>query len=73
MELQAIAASVIGGAALTGGRGSILGIVLGTALVFTIQDVLLLIRAPAYYFDGFVGLLIVLAVIMNTAVRRSKA
>jgi simple sugar transport system permease protein len=73
MELQSIAACVIGGAALTGGRGSILGIVLGTALVFTIQDVLLLTGAPAYYFDGFVGMLIVIAVVLNTAVRRGKA
>ena len=72
MELQAIAACVIGGAALTGGRGSILGIVLGTALVYTIQDVLLLLRAPAYYFDGFVGMLIVIAVVMNTAIRNSR-
>ena len=69
MELQSIAACVIGGAALTGGRGSILGVVLGTALVFTIQDVLLLIRAPGLYFDGFVGTLIVIAVVMNTAIR----
>jgi simple sugar transport system permease protein len=73
MELQAIAACVIGGLALTGGRGSILGIVLGTALVFTIQDTLLLLRAPGFYFEMFVGSLIVIAVIMNTAVRRSKA
>jgi simple sugar transport system permease protein len=72
MELQAIAACVIGGAALNGGRGSILGIVLGTALVYTIQDVLLLLRAPAYYFDGFVGMLIVIAVVMNTAIRNSR-
>lgn len=72
MELQTIAACVIGGFALTGGRGSILGIVLGTALVFTIQDVLLLLRAPAFYFDMFVGALIVLAVVMNTAVRRVR-
>jgi simple sugar transport system permease protein len=72
MELQSIAACVIGGAALTGGRGSILGIVLGTALVFTIQDVLLLTRAPGFYFDMFVGALIVIAVIMNTAIRRSR-
>ena len=50
----------------------ILGIVLGTALVFTIQDVLLLLRAPGFYFDMFVGVLIVIAVIMNTAVRRTK-
>src|SRR5580704_4658667 len=73
MELQAIAACVIGGVALTGGRGSILGIVLGTALVFTIQDVLLLLRAPGFYFDMFVGALIVIAVIMNTAIRRTKS
>jgi ribose/xylose/arabinose/galactoside ABC-type transport system permease subunit len=72
MELQSIAACVIGGVALTGGRGSILGVVLGTALVFTIQDVLLLIRAPGFYFDMFVGALIVIAVIMNTAIRRSR-
>ena len=73
MELQAIAACVIGGAALNGGRGSIPGIVLGTALVYTIQDVLLLLRAPAYYFDGFVGMLIVIAVVMNTAIRNSRS
>lgn len=73
MELQSIAACVIGGLALTGGRGSILGIVLGTALVFTIQDVLLLLQAPAFYFEMFVGALIVIAVVMNTAIRRGKA
>jgi simple sugar transport system permease protein len=73
MELQAIAACVIGGLALNGGRGSIVGIVLGTALVFTIQDVLLLLRAPGFYFEMFVGALIVIAVVMNTAIRRAKA
>lgn len=73
MELQSIAACVIGGAALTGGRGSILGFALGTALVFTIQDILLLLRAPGFYFDMFVGALIVIAVIINTAIRRSRA
>ena len=72
MELQAIAACVIGGLALNGGRGSIMGIVLGTALVFTIQDVLLLLQAPAFYFEMFVGSLIVIAVIMNTAIRRAR-
>lgn len=72
MELTAIAACVIGGASLTGGRGSILGVVLGTALVFTIQDVLLLLQAPGFYFDMFVGALIVVAVIMNTSIRNSR-
>lgn len=72
LELVAIAACVIGGHALMGGRGSILGIVLGTALMFTIQDVLLLMRAPGFYFEMFVGGLIVIAVIMNMAIRRKS-
>ena len=72
-ELQAIAACVIGGCALTGGRGSILGIVFGTMLIFLIKDVLLLLRAPGFYFNMFVGALIVISVILNTAVRRDRA
>jgi simple sugar transport system permease protein len=68
LELQAIAACVIGGLALTGGRGTILGIFLGAAFMYTIQDVLLLARAPGFYLDIFVGVLIVLAVIFNEVV-----
>jgi simple sugar transport system permease protein len=70
MELRSIAACVIGGMALMGGRGSIVGVVLGTALVFTINDVLLLLRAPGFYFDMFVGGLIIVAVILNHGIRR---
>lgn len=72
LELQAIAACVIGSVALTGGRGAILGIFLGAALIYTIQDVLLLLRAPGFYLDIFVGVLIVVAVIFNELVRQSK-
>ena len=72
LELIAIAACVIGGNALMGGRGSILGIFLGTALMFTIQDLLLLLRAPGFYFEMFVGSLIVIAVVMNTYIRRTQ-
>ena len=70
LELQAIAACVIGGVALSGGRGTILGIFLGAALIYTIQDILLLLRAPGFYLDIFVGMLIVGAAIFNEAVRR---
>ena len=70
LELEAIAACVIGGCALMGGRGSIIGIMLGTALIYTIQDLLLLLRAPGFYFDMFVGSLIVIAVITNVALRK---
>ena len=70
LELEAIAACVIGGCALMGGRGSVLGIMLGTALIYTIQDLLLLLRAPGFYFEMFVGGLIVLAVIINVTIRK---
>lgn len=72
MELQAIAACVIGGVALTGGRGSILGVFLGAALIYTIQDILLLARAPGFYLDIFVGLLIVGAAIFNQMIRSQQ-
>lgn len=71
-ELQAIAACVIGGVSLTGGQGSVLGIFLGAALLFTIQTVLLLLRAPGFYLDMFMGILIVAAVIFNRLTMKDK-
>ena len=72
LELQAIAACVIGGVSLTGGEGSILGLFLGAALLYTIQDVLLLLRAPGTYLDMFMGILIVVAVIFNRLTKKEK-
>lgn len=65
LELQAIAACVIGGLSLNGGRGSILGIFLGVMLIHTITDVLLLLRAPGFYLDMFIATLIVVAAAFN--------
>lgn len=73
LPLNAIAACVIGGVALTGGRGSMLGIAVGSALIYTIQDVLLLVRAPGYYLQLFVGLLIIAAAGLNQLARGRAA
>lgn len=70
LELQAIAACVIGGLSLTGGRGSVPGIVLGAMLIHTITNVLLLMRAPGFYLDMFVAVLIVGAAAFNSAIER---
>lgn len=70
LELQAIAACVIGGLSLNGGRGSILGIFLGVMLVHTITDVLLLLRAPGFYLDMFIAVLIVVAAAFNHLIER---
>jgi simple sugar transport system permease protein len=69
LELQAIAACVIGGTALVGGKGTILGAFLGAALMYTIQDVLLLLRAPGHYLQMFVGIIIVSAAALNEAMK----
>ena len=70
LELQAIAACVIGGLSLKGGRGSILGIFLGAMLIHTITDVLLLLRAPGFYLDMFIAVLIVVAAAFNHLIER---
>lgn len=65
LPLLAIAACVIGGLVLNGGRGTVLGIAVGAALIYTIQDVLLLLRTPGFYLNLFVGLLIIAAAGLN--------
>jgi len=72
LELQAIAACVIGGTALMGGSGSVLGVIIGAALLYTIQDFLLLLRAPGFYLKLFLGLVIIIAVVLNQIVRKEE-
>lgn len=61
LPLFAIAACVVGGLALNGGRGTILGIFLGSALLFWISDVLLLTQTPGLYITAPIGALIIAA------------
>jgi len=71
IELYAVAICVIGGVSLFGGRGSVIGIVLGAAVLQLVQDTILMARLPGFYLDMFVGILIVAGVIANQIVRRS--
>ena len=71
-ELQAIVACVIGGLFLFGGRGTILGIMLGAALVYTLQNALIIMRADGGYHKVFVGAAVIVAVIVNTWIARRR-
>lgn len=73
LELRAIAICVIGGLALNGGRGTVLGIFVGACLLYMVEDVLLLLRAPGFYLDVFVGAILVGAVIINTWMTRRSS
>ena len=69
-ELQAIAAAVIGGAALFGGFGSILSPIVGVFVIRMLDNGLVMVRIDANYFKLAIGCLTILAVIVNVMVRR---
>ncbi|SET81575.1 ABC transporter permease [Paracoccus homiensis] len=65
-ELTAIAAVVIGGAALTGGRGTMRGTMLGAFVIGFLSDGLVIIGVSSYWQTVFTGAVIVLAVLLNS-------
>ncbi|ABK72360.1 ABC transporter permease [Mycolicibacterium smegmatis] len=64
-ELDAIAAVVIGGASLMGGRGTIWGTALGLLMIQTLNNGLDILVVPAYWQDVIKGVLIVAAVAVD--------
>jgi simple sugar transport system permease protein len=70
MELEAIAAAVIGGVLLTGGRGSVLGAALGTFFLTAVRSELITMGAPSDWYTAFVGFVLVFATVANTLIRR---
>lgn len=70
LELQAIAATVIGGTALSGGVGTTLGTALGAIITGQIQNGLILLGATAYLHETFLGIIIIIAVTMNRLITR---
>lgn len=70
LELQAVAAAVIGGTALTGGVGSILGGILGATLIRVIDNGMVLSQIDSNWFKFAVGALTILAVVGNAWMRK---
>ena len=70
VELNAIAAAVIGGALLTGGSGSIWGALVGVLLISTLRTAVVLLGLPADNFEAIVGVCIIGAVILNNWLRQ---
>lgn len=71
-ELEVIAMTVIGGALLSGGYGSIIGSLLGALIFGMLQTGLILIGVDSRLFSGTVGVIIIIAVVLNTQVRNTS-
>jgi len=71
LELQAVAAAVIGGTALTGGVGTVLGAIVGALLIRVIDNGLVMIQVDASWFKFAVGTLTILAVSANSWLGRT--
>lgn len=69
-ELYAIAAAVLGGCSLRGGEGSIIGVIIGTAVMRALNNSIILLEISAQLEMFIVGLVILLGVIVDELVRR---
>jgi ribose transport system permease protein len=73
MELNIIAAAVIGGASLNGGSGTILGAILGIALLSVVTSSLILLDVSVYWQDMIKGCILLAAVSIDHLLHKRKA
>ena len=64
-EMDAIAAVVVGGTSMSGGRGSIIGTVLGMLIIAVMNNLLNLIGVPPFLREAFKGLIVLVAVLLQ--------
>jgi len=71
-ELDIIASAVVGGASLSGGRGSVVGAVLGTLIFGVLRNALPQISGATFYDRLIVGLVVIVIVVMDQLLQRRK-
>ena len=70
-ELYAIAAAVLGGCSLRGGEGSVLGVVIGAAVMRVLYNSINLLKIPTQLEFSIIGAVILLGVVADELVRRA--
>ena len=71
-ELDAIAATVIGGTSLMGGQGSVVGTLIGALIMGVLRNGLNLLGVSSFIQQVVIGAVIIVAVLMDTAFKRQK-
>lgn len=69
-ELLAIAACILGGISFSGGQGGIIGILLGAALIGTLQNEMVMLNVNPYFHKIVIGMVLLIAVTFDYARRR---
>lgn len=64
-EMDAIAAVIVGGTSMSGGRGTIVGTVLGTLIIAVMNNLLNLLGVPPFLREAFKGFIVVVAVLLQ--------
>jgi len=72
LELDAIAAAVIGGVSLRGGVGLVINALLGAILLAAINNGLSLMNVPTFYQLVVSGLILIIAVFLDSRVKANK-
>jgi D-xylose transport system permease protein len=73
LELDAIAAAIIGGTALAGGRGRIFGALVGALLMGSLNNGMSLMNVPTFYQDFARGIVLLIAVAIDQLSRRRRS
>ena len=70
-EMDAIASVVIGGSSLSGGEGTVVGTVIGAAIIGVLRNALVMLSVDSYYQTLIIGTVIIIAVSIDQ-IRKSK-
>lgn len=69
---EIVAAVLIGGTSLFGGRGTVIGTVIGVMLIQIVGTGLITSGAPGYWFQAFIGIVILIAIIFHMFIERRR-
>lgn len=72
-ELETIAMCVVGGTSLYGGKGTIIGTVLGVILLRSIRNGIIIVGVPGLAYSMFVGVIILVAMTVQALIERRSA
>ena len=64
--MDAIAAVIVGGTSMSGGKGTVAGTVLGTLTIAVMNNLLNLLGVPPFLREAFKGFIVVIAVLAQT-------